>query len=200
MRREKPPMQHPCNFNLKKDSQMNKCMITALAALALFFAGGVLAPRTSMQALAQDVVFEKGSDAPGAGPKGAKAQDREKRRGARFAECDKDKDGMLSKDEFAACYPRKAAKFDEIDANKDGNVTKEEMKAYRTVMQKERMAKFDAKFAECDKDKDGTLSKEEFAACFPKRADKFDAIDANKDGKVTKEEMKTARKPKSEKQ
>ena len=70
-----------------------------------------------------------------------------KSRPPKFEECDKDKDGSLTLEEFTACYPRSAEKFAAIDANSDGKVTKDEVKAHRAERKQERAAKHAGKNA-----------------------------------------------------
>lgn len=48
---------------------------------------------------------------------------------ADFAEMDKDKDGKLSKEEFAGDKKGLLKKFDKLDKDKDGSLSEEEFKA-----------------------------------------------------------------------
>ena len=91
----------------------------------------------------------------------------------RFKECDTNKDGVVTYEEYTACVPEaKKDFFDAIDADKDGKITQEERQAWRETKKKqfeekrgERRAEL---FKECDKDGNGSLSLEEFQTCTPK--------------------------------
>lgn len=73
----------------------------------------------------------------------------------RFARADRDKDGVISRDDYLG--PRRKA-FAKLDTNGDGRLSFEEW-AIRTT----------AKFAGADRDKSGTLSPTEFATTAVKR-------------------------------
>ena len=96
----------------------------------------------------------------------------------RFKDCDANKDGVVTYEEYTACVPEaKKDFFDAIDADKDGNITREEHHAWREMQKKqfeenrsERRAEL---FKECDKDGNGSLSLEEFQACGPKPGKKM---------------------------
>jgi Ca2+-binding EF-hand superfamily protein len=53
----------------------------------------------------------------------------------KMQESDKNKDGMISREE-AKNMPRLEKNFDAIDTNKDGQLTKEEMEAFRAKNKK----------------------------------------------------------------
>ncbi len=107
----------------------------------------------------------------------------------KFAECDRNKDGSLTRDEFLACWPKGEKRFTAMDTNHDGKVTKEETRAWAQKRRGAVARRLEEKFAACDKNKDGALSRDEFLAAWPRGAKRFAAMDANHDGKATKEEM-----------
>ncbi len=119
----------------------------------------------------------------------------------KFADCDTNKDGLLSREEFLGCWPRGAEKFAVMDKNGDGLVSKEDMQAWRAERRAARQANGTGGgnagrrqgFAECDTNKDGFLSKEDFLGCWPRGAEKFAAMDKNGDGLVSKDDMKAWR-------
>lgn len=103
---------------------------------------------------------------------------------------DTNKDGKVTKEEFAAF---RAAKFTEADADKDGKLSAEEMVAMRQkaeAARKTEMAK--AMIARLDSDKDGFLTTAEMEA-MPKMDKMFDRVDANADGAISTEEMEAAK-------
>ena len=104
----------------------------------------------------------------------------------KFEDCDTNKDGFLSKEEFQVFRPRSAEHFTAIDKDGNGLVSHEELKAWRDARRAERGRRF---FEECDKNKDGALSKEEFLACKPKGAEKFAKMDKDGNGMVSQEEF-----------
>jgi len=53
-----------------------------------------------------------------------------------MAQMDSDKDGRISRAEFAAAHKDKAAEFDGIDADHDGYITQAEMDAHHAAMKK----------------------------------------------------------------
>ncbi len=130
-----------------------------------------------------------------------------------FNNIDKNKDRLISKDEFFENPLKEAtARFDNTDANKDGIVSLEEEKAAIQKQNKDYIQSnkeiFPLKkqdylninkrelviiFNNIDKNKDGKISKDEFFENPLKEATaRFDNTDANKDGIVTLEEEKAA--------
>lgn len=130
-----------------------------------------------------------------------------------FNRIDKNKDRLISKDEFFENPLREAvARFDNTDSNKDGIISLEEEKAaiqkqnkdyiqsnkeifplkkqdYLDINKKELVIIFN----NIDKNNDGKISKDEFFENPLKEATaRFDNTDANKDGIVTLEEEKAA--------
>lgn len=129
-----------------------------------------------------------------------------------FAKMDVNKDGKLDAGDREA---RQMARFDMADANKDGSVSRDEFAAARKAAG-ERRAEWKAKgehgertgehgkrmgghgrgmkggmmmLAMADTNKDKAVSKDEFLAAHAKH---FDMADANKDGKLTPDERKAA--------
>lgn len=102
-----------------------------------------IAPRL---AAAQDG-DEEAAELPEASPK--------TREEKRFARADRDKDGVISREDYVG--PRRKA-FAKLDTNGDGRLSFEEW-AIRTT----------AKFAGADRDRSGTLSPTEFATTAVKR-------------------------------
>jgi len=104
-----------------------------------------------------------------------------------FEAMDTNKDGKLSKKEFAAMHDKR---FKELDADKDGKVSQDEMDAAHPMKQGHGGDGLISKrFETSDADHDGGLTKEE-AKDMPMLSQHFDEIDSNKDGKVTPEELK----------
>lgn len=104
-----------------------------------------------------------------------------------FEAMDTNKDGKISKKEFAATYDQR---FKELDTNKDGKLSEAEMDAAIPAMHGRGRGDtlISGRFEASDTNKDGALTKEE-AKDMPMLSQNFDAIDANKDGKVTQEEL-----------
>ena len=110
-------------------------------------------------------------------------------RGSRFfEECDKNKDGGLSKEEFLACRPKGAEKFAKMDKDGNGMISQEEFSAWHDARRGE--GRHGRPFEECDKNKDGLLSKEEVQACLPRLTDKFAEVDKDGNGQISREELK----------
>jgi Ca2+-binding EF-hand superfamily protein len=116
------------------------------------------------------------------------------RRGVFLAEADRDKDGVVAFDEFAAA-PRArfaaaiAAEFKAMDANGDGKLTRAE---HAAASKQPRLLLLG------DANRDGALTKDEVAAAFAARAGTafrergFARIDADKDGKIGAAEWSAA--------
>lgn len=129
--------------------------------------------------------------------------------GDMFAFLDKDKDGVISSEEFHA-FPRMAKLpleqrellFARLDSDGDGKITPEEIKKMRRPIEGD-----GDMFAMLDKDEDGAISEEEFAASprienlsEEERKKIFSRMDADGDGKVTPEEMRKMRQEAHERQ
>jgi Ca2+-binding protein (EF-Hand superfamily) len=102
--------------------------------------------------------------------------ERDKKR-FRFKECDVNKDGVVTYEEYTACLPEaKKEFFDAVDADKDGKITREEQQAWREMKKKQFEEKRSERrielFKKCDKDGNGSLSLEEFQACAPTKPGK----------------------------
>ena len=128
-----------------------------------------------------------------------------------FAKMDINKDGKIDAGDREA---RQMARFDRADANKDGSVSRDEFAAARKAAG-ERRAEWKAKgehgergehgkrmgghgrgmkggmmmLAMADTNKDKAVSKDEFLAAHAKH---FNQVDANKDGSLTPDERKAA--------
>lgn len=93
---------------------------------------------------------------------------------------DTDKDGKISRDEFAA---KRAKGFARFDTNKDGSLSLEEFKA---SCKNERCTQSKTKqFAKLDKNSDSAVTKDEFA----RMTAMFDKLDVNKDGYLSDDEL-----------
>jgi|GEM_PF-3306700 Ca2+-binding EF-hand superfamily protein len=93
---------------------------------------------------------------------------------------DIDKDGRVSREEFAANRAKGFAKF---DTDKNDVLSLEEFKAR---CKNERCIQMKTKqFAKLDKDGDGSVTKSEFVGIIKM----FDRIDRNKDGYLTEDEL-----------
>lgn len=101
---------------------------------------------------------------------------------------DADKDGKVSREEFAGI----AKLFDALDADKTGELNQDELGRFFQVMpqvQAQATGGVDVNtlFTRYDKDKDGKITAEEVA-----NERVFKSLDLNKDGSVTKEEAEDA--------
>lgn len=106
-----------------------------------------------------------------------------------FDRADANKDGKVSKAEFAAF---REARFVKIDVNKDGVITREEIRVAIKARFDERRAR---RFGRLDGDKDGKVTEADFVARAKAR---FAKLDTNKDGVVSREEIREARKARGE--
>jgi Ca2+-binding EF-hand superfamily protein len=75
-----------------------------------------------------------------------------------FEAMDTNKDGNLSKKEFAAMHDKR---FKELDTDKDGKVSQEEMNAAHPMMHGRGDGLISNRFEASDTDHDGALTKEE---------------------------------------
>lgn len=118
-----------------------------------------------------------------AGPAAAQAPQtdwRSKRAKAMIERLDTNKDGRVSRAEFAA---RRQTNFARADTNRDGALDRAERRnAFINRMIDRRMARLDA-------NKDGRLTVDEMTARGQRR---FQRLDANKDGVVTRAEIRAA--------
>lgn len=96
-----------------------------------------------------------------------------------FAMADKNKDGVITREEMLAGVE---ARFKEMDANHDGKVTPEEREAFHSAMR----ARMAARMGHAPKDM--TLAEEQQRA-----ARLFDRVDTNHDGKIDAAERAAAR-------
>ena len=97
-------------------------------ALCTALAGGLAltASAFAMQPMAQGYMVSAAASAPGE----AKAGDKAAEGKCGVEKADADKDGKVSREEFATAHPDKSAEFDTIDKNKDGFVDAAEVKAH----------------------------------------------------------------------
>lgn len=106
----------------------------------------------------------------GAGPAGA---DRPGPMGGHALQrADTDKDGAISRAEFAAQTDQRFAR---LDANGDGQIADDELPGRTRLVESS------------DTDKDGKISKGEFVA---QASERFAKLDLNKDGRISPDEMK----------
>jgi len=81
--------------------------------------------------------------------------------------------------------------FAAMDLDKDGSITKPEFATYMTDYLAKQRAEFDNGFDALDADKDGKISKEESSANSALEAN-FEQIDEDGDGFLTKEDLRAA--------
>ncbi|WP_254775175.1 EF-hand domain-containing protein [Pseudoxanthomonas sp. GM95] len=109
-----------------------------------------------------------------------------------FDTLDKNKDGVLSRDELPRPPhgdrrhgPGRDDHMAKLDTNKDGKISAEEAKAD---------PKFAARFAQLDVNKDGFVDKADFALKMKQHRDEwFTKADTNKDGQLSKAEFDAAK-------
>lgn len=106
-----------------------------------------------------------------------------------FDQADANKDGKVSKDEFAAM---RDGFFAKLDADKDGVVTRAELRQTAKARRDERRGR---RFGRLDGDKDGKVTEADF---MNRAKARFAKLDANKDGVLTQEELREARKARGE--
>ena len=97
----------------------------------------------------------------------------------RFITMDTNKDGKISKKEYAESALKN---FDRFDVNRDGVLSQEELQAIPKINAK----KF---LKEVDTDGDGQISREEFVNAADGR---FRSMDRNRDGKISRKEYNVA--------
>jgi len=142
-----------------------------------------------------------------------------KRHHGGIAHLDTDRDGRISRAEFALMETRMAERkarhaertgksgakrdwhapmdFTAIDANRDGYLVRAELRAHRERLRPQReaafKARFDAKFASADLNKDGRLGRVEVEQVMPRLADRFNWMDDNRDGFLDRGELASGR-------
>lgn len=136
-----------------------------------------------------------------------------------IARLDTDKDGRISRAEFAvmetrmadwkARHAEQAGKVDAkrshrtpmdfaaVDANRDGYLVRAELRAHherlRPQREAERKARFEQKFAAADLNRDGRLGRVEVEQAMPRMADRFNWMDDNRDGFLGRDELAQGR-------
>lgn len=105
---------------------------------------------------------------------------------AGFDGADRNGDGIVTREEFAAA---RAARFDKMDRNGDGVVAKDDFKRLARF-RPEAMDRLEMLIKQGDANGDGRLTRAELQAS-PMPI--FDRVDANRDGKVDKAELDRAR-------
>lgn len=126
--------------------------------------------------------------------------------GGGLARLDADRDGRISRAEFAAARAGHGAKhasghglrepvdFAGVDANRDGYLVRAELRAYHERMrpqrEAQRQARFDARFDAADLDRDGRLDRVEVSEKMPGLAARFEWLDENRDGSLSREELR----------
>lgn len=132
---------------------------------------------------------------------------------------DTDKDGRISRAEFAAMETRMAEwkarhaerggkagtkkghrahmDFAAIDGNRDGYITRPELRAHHERMRPQheaaRKARFEEKFAAADLNKDGKLGRVEAEQAMPRIGERFNWMDDNRDGFLDRNELASGR-------
>ncbi|MEX2452152.1 MAG: hypothetical protein WD407_14945 [Rhodospirillales bacterium] len=119
----------------------------------------------------------------------AKGKDRTNWTERMFERLDTNKDGVISKEEYAK---RGADRFGKVDADGDGKITQAEFETKAVERAQERAKKRAVRhFERLDTNKDGVIDAAETAARGDKR---FARLDTDGDGKVTKAEAEAAKK------
>lgn len=110
--------------------------------------------------------------------------------GGKFKEMDADRDGRVTKEEYAAAAQ---AKFAKLDANSDGKVSAEELAGGRDkkpgilkFWKKDDRAPVPEVLSVFDQNADGQLTRTEHTLGIEKR---FAALDSNQDGALTEAEL-----------
>ena len=132
---------------------------------------------------------------------------------------DTDKDGRISRAEFAKMETRMAERkarhaehggkagtkkghrahmdFAAIDGNRDGYITRPELRAHHERMrpqhEAERKARFEQKFAAADANMDGKLGRVEAEQAMPRIGERFNWMDDNRDGFLDRNELASGR-------
>jgi Ca2+-binding EF-hand superfamily protein len=179
---------------------------------ALIVAAGLAALALGAGAVAQQT--GKASSKPGSWAEPQTRADAEARVKAYFARVDANKDGMATRQEFAAAREakqdeRRDMAFDRIDADDNGSISRAEFDAAgkkmddRKAQRRQRRGDMAARgegrreggkgerFARLDSDSNGSVSEAEMLRSAMAR---FDTNDADKDGSVTREERRAGMK------
>ena len=137
--------------------------------------------------------------------------------GGGIERADADKDGRISRAEFATLEAKMAERrtrharraqeagkalpsrmhppmdFAALDANRDGYLVRTELHAFHERMRPQReaarKARFDEAFAKADLNRDGRLSRIEVGQAMPRVADRFAWMDDNRDGFLSRAEL-----------
>lgn len=105
---------------------------------------------------------------------------KEKRIAEFMAKHDKNKDGLVSREE---AEDEKIELFSELDTNENNALTLSEFSKLPELMKQKRLAK---RFKRLDKNNDGVISNDEFIANMPL----FERVDTNSDDFISSDEMK----------
>lgn len=121
----------------------------------------------------------------------ASAQRGQREPGEMLASADRNGDGVVTRDEYAAA---RMERFDKMDRNHDGSVSRDDFG--RLIKFRQSIGeRLDAMLAQADANHDGRVSRDEQAkAPMPL----FDRADANHDGRIDASEMAAARERMSE--
>lgn len=117
----------------------------------------------------------------------SKLGERREKRAEWLKEADKNGDGKWSKDELPRMPERFFAK---LDTNKDGVLTRDEFAAGRARFDEHKGEFFERFFERADANKDGVIDANEALQVAQKR---FERADTNKDGVVERDEAKAMR-------
>lgn len=115
--------------------------------------------------------------------------------GARWAEADRNGDGVIDRNE-AASLPRLAEHFDRVDRNRDARIERSELReAWRVAsarrdLRQARGEALRARFRWLDANDDGALTLTELGDHAPRLREHFGVMDTNRDGQLHPEELR----------
>lgn len=153
--------------------------LTTIIAVSLTLAAGTAFAQQPTKTPSPPAATRPAMDHSKMGMAGMSDADREKMAAAQFAKLDTNKDGSLSKAEFAASFSMTGMQHGQMDHSRMG------MAGMKSADHQKMAA---AQFAKLDANKDGKLVKAEIPADHPLSAH-FSMLDTNNDGSISKAEF-----------